>query len=409
MDLEPRPDPTKFVEEATRIELTIDPIETPDDYIEDATTIVLTPDAEPPAGTPAYEAARQSLEGHLATFISSVTTEAHSLDLGKATVAEFLVTARSILDRYVAHETASDAPTGIAGGLTPGRILANTFVIRTQLAAGGMGEIYRVRHRDLKTDHAIKVLRPQYRNDDKIAQMFEEEARLLLRVHHDAVVGCNALLRDTDGRQMILMELIEGQSLSQRLRKAPLGQGDLLRLIERIGGGLQALHRVGIVHQDLSPDNILLPDDDLTRAKIIDFGVARSLRVTGTEVGIDFAGKYSFAAPEQVGLHGGKISPASDIYAFGLTLLAAARGEKQPMGQTSEEAAAARQRIPSLERVPDRIRPMLSRMLEPDPRRRTSSVERLLAEAEQAAALGHTQPQRGLRQRLPTWLGGRRQ
>ena len=252
-----------------------------------------------------------------------------------------------------------------------------------------MGEIYWVRHRDLKTDHAIKVLRPEYRSDDKIAQMFEEEARLLLRVRHDAVVGCNALLRDTDGRQMILLELIEGPSLSQRMRRAPLGQGDLLRLIERIGSGLGALHQAGIIHQDLSPDNILLPDDDLTRAKIIDFGVARSLRATGTEVGIDFAGKYSFAAPEQVGLYGGKIGPASDIYAFGLTLLAAARGEKQPMGQTNEEAAAARRKVPSLERVPDRIRPMLSRMLEPDPRRRTASVDRLLAEAEQAAALGH--------------------
>jgi serine/threonine protein kinase len=401
MALEPTPG---FVEEATRIELTADPV---DDYVEDATTIVLTPNAEQPPlpGTPPYEAARQSLEGHLATFISSVTNEAHSLDLGKATVAELLVTARSILDRYVARETAGEDQAGGPGGLAPGRILANSFIIRTQLAAGGMGEIYRVRHRDLKTDHAIKVLRPEYRNDDKIAQMFEEEARLLLRVRHDAVVGCNALLRDTDGRQMILMELIEGPSLSQRLRKAPLGLGDLLRVIERIGGGLQALHLAGIVHQDLSPDNILLPDDDLTRAKIIDFGVARSLRVT--EVGIDFAGKYSFAAPEQVGLHGGKIGPAAHIYSFGLTLLAAARGEKQSMGQTSDEAVAARRKIPSLDGIPDRLRPMLSRMLEPDPRRRTATVERVLAEAQDAAALGHAPAKRSLRQRLPGWLGGR--
>ena len=406
MGLEPGPEASQFEEEATRVELTPEAT----DFLEDATTIVLTPDAAPSAepAAPPYETARQSLESHLATFISSVTSEARSLDLGKATVAELLVTARSILDRYVAREAVGAGEASGTRSLTPGRILANTFVIRTLLATGGMGEIYRVRHRDLKTDHAIKVLRPEYRNDDKIAQMFEEEARLLLRVRHDAVVGCNALLRDTDGRQMILLELIEGPSLSQRMRRAPLGQGDLLRLIERIGGGLGALHQAGIVHQDLSPDNILLPDDDLTRAKIIDFGVARSLRVTGTEVGIDFAGKYSFAAPEQVGLYGGKIGPASDIYAFGLTLLAAARGEKQPMGQTNEEAAAARRKVPSLERVPDRIRPMLSRMLEPDPRRRTASVDRLLAEAEQAATLGHAPVNRGLRQYLPAWLGGGR-
>lgn len=411
MGLEPNHEPGEFAEEATRIELTPDADATPS-FVEDATTIVLTPDAEPPpaADTAPYAAARQSLEGHLATFISSVTNEAHNLDLGQATVAELLVTARSVLDRYIAREAAAaDAETAdTPRSLPPGRMLANTFVVRTQLASGGMGEIYRVRHRDLKTDHAIKVLRPEYRNDDKIAQLFEEEARLLLRVRHDAIVGCNALLRDTDGRQMILLELIEGPSLSQRLRRMPLGQGDLLRLIERIGGGLKALHQAGIVHQDLSPDNILLPDDDLARAKIIDFGVARSLHLTGTEVGIDFAGKYSFAAPEQVGLHGGKVGPASDIYAFGLTLLAAARGEKLPMGQTAEEAAAARRKIPALDRVPERLRPILARMLEPDPRRRTQTVDRLLVEAQEAAALGHAPASGGLRSRLPTWLGGRR-
>jgi serine/threonine protein kinase len=395
------------VDEATRIELRSDPSEPPDDPVEDATEIVLTP---PPPGTPPYphSTAPQHLDGHLTAFISGVSPEAPGLDLEDATTEELLATARSILDRYAVHEIASKDQTGSAGSLTPGRILANTFIIRTQLAAGGMGEIYRVRHRDLKTDHAIKILRPEYRHDNKIAQMFEEEARLMLRVRHDAVVGCNALLRDNDGRQMILMELVEGQSLSQRLRKAPLGPGDLLRLIERIGDGLRALHQAGIVHQDLSPDNILLPDNDLARAKIIDFGVARNMRVPGAEIGIDFAGKYSFAAPEQIGLHGSKVSAASDIYALGLTLLAAARGEKQPMGQTNDEAAAARQSIPALDRVPDRLRPILSRMLEPDPRRRIASVDRLLAEARQAAALGHTQAALGLRQRLPVWLGGRR-
>lgn len=402
MGLERPPEVGDREEEATRIDLTVD---TGNDctITEEATAIVMTPDRAPAAG--------QTLEGHLATFISAVTTDAQSLDPERAGVTDQLVTARGLLDRYIARHADVPGEEQTVGprSLPPGRVLANTFIVRTLLAAGGMGEIYRVRHRDLKTDHAIKVLRPEYRNDDKIAQLFEEEARLLLRVRDEAVVRCHALLRDMDGRQMILLELIEGPSLSQRMRRAPLGQGELLRLIERIGSGLKALHRAGIVHQDLSPDNILLPDDDLSQAKIIDFGVARSLHATGTEVSIDFAGKYSFAAPEQIGRPGAKISPASDIYALGLTLLAAARGEKAPMGLTAEEAAAARRQVPSLEPVPERLRPMMARMLEPDPRRRTSDVDRLLAEAQDAATFGHAPTRRTLRQRLPIWLGGRAQ
>lgn len=401
MGLEHPPEAGDCDEEATRIDLTPD-AGNESEIAEEATAIVMTPDQAPTT-------AGQSLEGHLAAFISGVTTDAQSLGLEKPGVADQLATARDLLDRYIARHADAPGEDQTAGprSLPPGRVLANTFIVRTLLAAGGMGEIYRVRHRDLKTDHAIKVLRPEYRNDDKIAQLFEEEARLLLRVRDEAVVRCHAMLRDMDGRQMILLELIEGLSLSQRMRRAPLGQGELLRLIERIGGGLKALHRAGIVHQDLSPDNILLPDDDLSQAKIIDFGVARSLHATGSEVSIDFAGKYSFAAPEQIGQPGAKISPASDIYAFGLTLLAAARGEKVPMGQTAEEAAVARRQVPSLEPVPERLRPMLARMLEPDPRRRTNDVDRLLAEARDAATLGHASTRRTLRQRLPTWLGGR--
>ncbi|GGF20373.1 hypothetical protein GCM10011611_27980 [Aliidongia dinghuensis] len=395
MELENEAQLEKPDDELTRLDLAPAPPE------EETTALVLAAEDGPaPTEQSPYDAAQEQLERHLATFISKVTGEAHRLGLGRTNVAELLVTARGVLDRYIASEAGADEA-GQGGTLPPGRILANSFIVRKLLATGGMGEIYRVRHRDLKTDHAMKLLRQEYRNDDKLAQLFEEEARLLLRVRHDAIVGCQALLRDTDGRQMILLELIEGPSLSQRMRRSPLGLGDLIRLIERIGGGLKALHAAGIVHQDLAPDNILLPDDDLAQAKIIDFGVARSLGPPGTGVSIDFAGKYSFAAPEQVGLYGGKVGPVADIYAFGLTLMAAARGERLPMGQTAEEAAAARQRVPALDAAPERLRPLIARMLEPDPRRRLAGLDQLLAEARAITALGHRPEPRG----LAKWVG----
>lgn len=398
MDLENAVPPDPSNDETTRLDLApAAPLE------EETTALVLAATDEPaPVEQSPYDTAEQQLERHLASFIGKVTSEAHRLGLGRTNVTELLVTARGVLDRYIASEADPDGA-GHGGLLPPGRILANSFIVRTLLATGGMGEIYRVRHRDLKTDHAIKLLRWEYRNDDRLAQLFEEEARLLLRVKHDAVVGCHALLRDTDGRQMILLELIEGPSLSQRLRRSPLGLGDLVQLIERIGGGLKALHAAGIVHQDLAPDNILLPDDSLGRAKIIDFGVARSLGPSGVGVSIDFAGKYSFAAPEQVGLYGGKIGPAADVYAFGLTLMAAARGERLPMGQTPEEAIAARRQAPALDAVPDRLRPLIARMLEPDPRRRLVDFDQVLSLARAATALGPRLEPRGFA-RWRTWL-----
>jgi serine/threonine protein kinase len=397
-------------DEATQIELTrAAPIPPSAD---DATTIRLKPGALPEPVRLLGETARPNLERHLAALIGNVTREAHDLGLGGPAITELLVTARGVLDLYVASRTVADAgPEGEAADmrtLAPGRILANTFIVRTLLATGGMGEIYRVRHRDLKTDHAMKILRSEYRNDDKFAQMFEDEARLLLCVRHEAVVACSAMLRDADGRQMILLELIEGPSLSERLRRSPLGLNELIQLIERIGGGLKALHQAGIVHQDLSPDNILLPDDDLSRAKIIDFGVARSLRPAGAGVGVDFAGKYSFAAPEQIGLHGGKIGPAADLYAFGLTLLAAARGERLPMGQTADEAVAARQRVPVLDAMPETLRPLIARMLAPDPRQRIADIDRVLAEARDAATPSHVPERNRPGQHLSSWFGRRR-
>lgn len=329
---------------------------------------------------------REVVETHLAGLIGAIRTEAKRTGLGENETLDLLRTARGVLERYIAKSTdgrdeeTGEAPPDSSGwSLAPGAVMLNTFKVRTLLARGGMGEIYRVRHRDLKTDHAIKVIIPSYRDDPRIVGLFHAEGRLLRRVRHEAVVDCAGLYRDNDGRSMLLLEYVDGPSLSQLMRRGPLRLSALEALLRRLAAGLCAIHAAGLVHRDVSPDNILLPDDNPAAAKIIDFGVAAELRggVTPRD-GLDFAGKFSFASPEQLGMHGGAIGVASDIYSLGLVIAAAARGEKLPMGQTMEQAVAARSAVPPIDAVPDRLRPLVKSMLHPDPRHRASNLSALL-------------------------------
>jgi serine/threonine protein kinase len=347
----------------------------------------LTPGEMPPAemtelmisGRPEV-ATREVLERQLAGLIGGIRAEARRVGLDEAAALELLGTAHTILERYIdSAEHPAEAELSATGSIAPGSLVLNTFVVRTLLARGGMGEIYRVRHRDLKTDHALKVIVPEFRNDAKVVSLFHEEARLLTAIRHEAVVGCAGLYRDADGRSMIVLEYLDGPSLSQVMRRGPLGLSALEALVRRLAAGLGAIHAAGMVHRDVSPDNVLLPGDNPAAAKLIDFGVARALRGgAAPRDGLDFAGKYSFASPEQLGLFGGTTGIASDIYSFGLLIVAAARGEKLTMGQTMAEATAARQRVPPLDGVPDRLHPLVEQMLHPDPRRRTTDLPTLL-------------------------------
>ncbi|MDG3442727.1 serine/threonine-protein kinase [Nitrospirillum amazonense] len=370
--------------------------ETPDELTRFApaelTEVMVAPDVAAPNAAPVVPT-REVVESQVAGFIAGVRAQAHRAGLDEVASLDLLSGARAALDRHIQaaqrpwedgpEPAASTAPAAKADptgwSVAPGSTMLNTFIVRTLLARGGMGEIYRVRHRDLKTDQAIKVIIPEYRDDAKIVGLFHEEGRLLQRIRHDAVVSCAGLYRDGDGRSMLVLEYIDGQSLSYFLRRGPLGLTALEALLRRLAAGLTAVHAAGIVHRDVSPDNILLPGDNPAAAKLIDFGVAREMRngVTPRD-GLDFAGKFSFASPEQLGMHGGAIGVASDIYSLGLVIVAAARGEKLAMGQTVEEATAARRQVPDISAVPDRLRGLVEGMLQPDPKRRPTDLNTLL-------------------------------
>src|SRR5215471_7934666 len=270
-----------------------------------------------------------------------------------------------------------------AAVLTPGNLLGNTYVIEALLARGGMGEVYRARHVELGTEHAIKIILPSLADDPKIVQLFRDEARKLGRVNNDAVVDYEGFFRDERGLRYLVMEFVHGESLDQILRGRRLEADEVLRLRDRLARGLAAAHEKGIVHRDVSPENILLPGGSVDRAKLIDFGIAKSTDPSGmTVIGGDFAGKYSYVSPEQVGLFGGRVDLRSDIYSLGLVLAAAAMGfgKKLDMGSTAPTMIAARQKVPDLSEVPAVLRPVIARMLEPRPDDRPPSMRALLRE-----------------------------
>ena len=280
-----------------------------------------------------------------------------------------------------AEATRLAAPIAAAPVIAPGTLLGNTYLIEALLARGGMGEVYRARHAELGTEHAIKIVLPGLADDPKIVQAFREEARKLGRVNNDAVVDYEGFFRDEHGRRYLVTEFVPGESLEQVLRRRRLEPSEVLRLRDRIALGLAAAHEMGIVHRDVSPENIILPEGDVNRAKIIDFGIAKSADPSSpTVVGSDFAGKYSYVSPEQLGLFGGRVDLRADIYSLGLTLAAAAIGfgRKLDMGSSAPTMIAARQRVPDLSEVSEPLRPVIAPMLEPRPENRPPSMHALL-------------------------------
>lgn len=264
-------------------------------------------------------------------------------------------------------------------GITPGTLLVNTYRVERLLGGGGMGEVYLARHTGLGTQHAIKVIRPSMAKERQVMDLFHREARVLRGVRHEAVVSYDGFVRDDQGRDYLVMEYVEGPSLADRLRRAPLSPEEVLTLRDRLAAGLAEAHRNGAVHRDIAPDNVILPANCIESAKLIDFGVCKLTDpAQETIVGSSFAGKYRYASPEQLGLFGGVVDARSDIYSLGLVLAAAAQGRPLAMGETIEAALRSRQSVPDLSGVSPGLREWLAAMLEPDPARRPVSLNDLL-------------------------------
>lgn len=286
------------------------------------------------------------------------------------------------------YEPSAEVPPGRSRQLAPGTVLFGEYEIEEVLGSGGMGEVYKARHRALGEYRAIKVLHADISAKEVTATLFLREAKALLSVRHPAVVHCHDLLSDEEGRVFLVMELIEGRPLAQRMAEGPLSTEDVALLGGRLAAGLHAAHEQGVVHRDISPDNIVLEAGDVARAKLIDFGIAKLLESGQGTVVDGFKGKLSYASPEQLGFFGGRIDGRSDLYSLGLVLCAASLGHPIGMGKTVVEAVDARR---SLQALPDQIPVGLRSALEPllalDPADRPERAERLFLAADASVRL----------------------
>jgi hypothetical protein len=273
--------------------------------------------------------------------------------------------------------------------LSPGTRLNGIYEIDQPIGLGGMGEIYKGHLVETGDPVAIKMMLPELAENEAAFTLFRKEASALHHIQNDAVVRYYVFtVEPVLRRPYLAMEYVAGRTLSNILHDDGALPFEAVRsLMQRLASGLQAAHQHGIIHRDISPDNIIIPSSDVSQAKIIDFGIARSNQ-HGTVIGSGFAGKFNYVSPEQLGLFGGNVTAKSDIYSLGLLLVEALTGQPINMGGSHLEVVEKRRKVPALGAIDMRIRPILEKMLQPDPEQRPASMAAVAAWALGSPASG---------------------
>jgi serine/threonine-protein kinase len=223
--------------------------------------------------------------------------------------------------------------------------LEGKYEILEKLREGGMGAVYKVRHRLLDEVRVIKLIRHQYQHDDEVKARFVREARTVIRLRHPNIAQLYDFSLDAESNAYIVMEYIEGLTLEELQRKvgvAPIAF--TLAVASQALAALGYLHRKGIVHRDISPDNLMVArdDDGQPLVKLIDLGVAKTLKGTTafTQAGT-FLGKVRYASPEQFRAQGtDSVDQRSDIYSLGVVLYEQLTG-CHPINATNMSAVIA--------------------------------------------------------------------
>lgn len=270
----------------------------------------------------------------------------------------------------------SQPPAAVATTVTTGMVIAGTYEIEQLINRGGMGEVYRGKNIHTGDPVAMKIVLPHLAHDPMIEALFQKEAKVLGRLAHDAIVRYHTYMNPPEiGRPSLIMEFVEGVALGDRIKDGPMDEDQVRVLLRRLASGLGRAHDAGVVHRDLSPDNIILAGGDVEHAKIIDFGIAKSsMKGDRTLLQGQFAGKFGFVAPEQLGAYEGNIDGRTDIYSLALLMVGACRGKTLKMGASIIEAVRSRSSVPDLSEVYPGLAPLLGHMLQPDPADRPASM-----------------------------------
>jgi len=272
--------------------------------------------------------------------------------------------------------------------------------ITALLGKGGMGEVYRAHDTKLNRDVAIKVLPDVFANDPERVARFHREAQSVAALNHPNIAAIYDL-EETHGAKFLVLELVEGETLADLLRRGPLPLDETLNVAHQICEALEAAHEKGVIHRDLKPANVKVTPEG--KVKVLDFGLAKALDSAPASSNLSFSptlslgatqagvvlGTAAYMSPEQA--RGFNTAAHSDIFSFGCVLFEMLTGRAAFDGDTvSDVLASVLKSGPDFDLLPDnlnpRIRDLLRRCLEKNPRRRWYAIGDVRLEIENIRA-----------------------
>jgi serine/threonine-protein kinase len=284
--------------------------------------------------------------------------------------------------------------------LTPGARLG-AYEVVARIGAGGMGEVYRARDTKLGRDVALKILPDAFATDPDRLSRFQREAQVLASLNHP-YIGAIYGFEDSDGTRALVLELVDGPTLADRIAQGPIPLGEALQIAKQIAEALEAAHEQGIIHRDLKPSNIKLRSDGTV--KVLDFGLAKALEPASgsadvshsptitspamTQAGV-ILGTAAYMSPEQA--KGKVVDKRADIWAFGAVLYEMLTGkrafEAEGMSDTIAAVLRAEPGWTALSAiVPEPTTRLLRRCLEKDPKRRLRDIGDAVIDIQEAIA-----------------------
>jgi serine/threonine protein kinase/Tol biopolymer transport system component len=270
--------------------------------------------------------------------------------------------------------------------------------ITALLGKGGMGEVYRARDLKLKRDVAIKILPEEFSRDEDRVSRFQREAEVLASLNHPNIAGIHDLA-EANGSRYLVLELVEGETLADRIARGPIPVEEALPIAIQICEALEAAHERGIIHRDLKPANIKLTRNG--KVKVLDFGLAKALQpeqspslsnsptmMSASVPGV-ILGTAAYMSPEQA--KGKETDQLADVWSFGCVLYEMLTGRQSFEGETlGEILGSVFKSTPDWTQLPaetpQAIRRLLQRCLEKDPRKRQRSIGDAIIEIEDAGA-----------------------
>lgn len=272
-----------------------------------------------------------------------------------------------------------------------GTVLAERYKILEIIGRGGMGVVYKARHELMERVVAIKMMLPQFVSDDTSLERFRREAKAASRISHPNIIAIHDYgFAPESGTPYIVMDYLEGQSLSDTIKKdGQLGVTRTVNIFSQVCEALEHAHRLGILHRDMKPGNIMLVNEsERDFVKVVDFGVAKMClseddehqRLTGTG---EIFGSPVYMSPEQC--NGDELTPATDVYALGCVLYETLTGKLPLCGKTvvetitrhlSSTAPSFAQARPDLY-IPEWLEQIVFKALEKDPKKRHQSMQEM--------------------------------